>query len=143
MNQSNQPHQSEEIPQNNINPTGQLTTPSIEANESKISKNSQNCAENHSESNVLGANRVEETKTEPEETKVGTRRGQEESIDPAHYYESRCKIIQNLKEDLERYPYPHKFDVTHTVRAFHEEFAPICTENHVFNETRTVSLAGN
>ena len=66
----------------------------------------------------------------------------EEIIDPVLYYESRSKIIKNLKENPQRYPYPHKFNVSHTHTAFIKEFEPLCVENGKFFEESTISIGG-
>lgn len=88
----------------------------------------------------------EKKKKEAEEAAKGPKKekkvAEEEIIDPVLYYESRSKIIQNLKKDASKYPYPHKFEVSHQHKQFHDEFNPLCTENAKFLEDRVVSIAG-
>jgi len=61
--------------------------------------------------------------------------------DPTHYYENRGKFIASIRNHEKYNPYPHKFDVSHTIPEFIEEFQPQCTEKGQFLETK-VTVAG-
>jgi len=67
--------------------------------------------------------------------------GAEEDQDPTHYYENRGKFIAGLRNHEKYNPYPHKFDVSHTIPQFIKEFEPQCTEKGQFIE-KEVTVAG-
>ena len=113
----------------------------------KVSKNQQKYLDKQKKKDDEKKKKDEEKKAKEEEDgpkgpKKDKKQADEEIIDPVLYYESRSKIIKHLKDVPEKYPYPHKFEVTHTHKAFHAEFNPICTENNVFHEDKLVSVAG-
>eukprot|EP00735_Rhodelphis_limneticus_P008960 TRINITY_DN2427_c0_g1::TRINITY_DN2427_c0_g1_i1::g.8937::m.8937 TRINITY_DN2427_c0_g1::TRINITY_DN2427_c0_g1_i1::g.8937 ORF type:complete len:604 (+),score=263.62,sp/Q9ZPI1/SYKC_ARATH/59.86/0.0,tRNA-synt_2/PF00152.15/9.7e-90,tRNA_anti-codon/PF01336.20/7.5e-11,tRNA-synt_2d/PF01409.15/0.0072,tRNA-synt_2d/PF01409.15/0.22,tRNA-synt_2b/PF00587.20/3.9,tRNA-synt_2b/PF00587.20/35,Asp-B-Hydro_N/PF05279.6/0.68,CagX/PF03524.10/0.87,NARP1/PF12569.3/13 TRINITY_DN2427_c0_g1_i1:58-1812(+) len=63
----------------------------------------------------------------------------EEELDPAAYFDNRNKMMASWKaEGVE--PYPHKFQVSHSIPEFHEKFGHY--ENNTKDETLTVSIAG-
>lgn len=64
----------------------------------------------------------------------------EEELDPTAYFENRSKMITELKQNPNTYPYPHKFHVDTTVHQFIQKFTPI-TENEKWLETQ-VCMAG-
>lgn len=66
-----------------------------------------------------------------------------EITDPNAYYENRVEVISKLKEDPNGpyFPYPHKWETTHTVPKYVEEYESICTENGKFLE-QEASFAG-
>jgi len=87
------------------------------------------------------AKKKEKEETQPKIAKKEKEVAEEEILDPVLYYESRCKVISHLKGEQKSHPYPHKFQVTHSIEAFRKKYDPICVENNVFlNET--VSIAG-
>lgn len=49
--------------------------------------------------------------------------------------------MNKLKEDPEHFPYPHKFQVTHSIPQLREEFIPKCQSKGVFLE-QVVAVAG-
>ena len=68
---------------------------------------------------------------------------EEEILDPVMYFENRSKAVIGLKSQALTHPYPHKFEVTHTHDQYIKEFNDKCKENNKFDETTTVSIAGN
>lgn len=66
---------------------------------------------------------------------------EEEILDPVLYYESRSKVITHLKADKKTHPYPHKFQVSHTIEQFRKSYDEKCKDTNVFLE-ETVSVAG-
>lgn len=68
----------------------------------------------------------------------------EEITDPQAYFKNRSTLITDLKQDISGpyFPFPHKWETTHIVPKFVEEYDPICTENSKFFEDREVSVAG-
>lgn len=83
----------------------------------------------------------EAKKAELEKSKPKKDGVEEEILDPVLYYESRSKVVSNLKADQKTHPYPHKFQITHTIEAFRKQYDPICKENNLFLE-EVVSIAG-
>jgi lysyl-tRNA synthetase class 2 len=68
--------------------------------------------------------------------------GEEDEIkDPTHYYENRGKFISTVRNHEKYNPYPHKFEVSHSIPAFIKEFEPQCTEKGQTLDTQ-VSIAG-
>ena len=58
------------------------------------------------------------------------------------YYENRCKMIEDLRYSEKYRPYPHKFEVTHSLTQFIKEFNDQIKEKGVFLD-KNVSVAGN
>ena len=57
----------------------------------------------------------------------------EEEIDPSKYTENRKKYIQSIR-DANQNPYPHKFQRSHRIDEFREEFDGECKENGAFKD---------
>ncbi len=66
---------------------------------------------------------------------------EDELKDPTHYYENRGKFISSVRNHEKYNPYPHKFEVSHSIPAFIKEFEPQCTEKGQTLDTQ-VSIAG-
>jgi len=79
--------------------------------------------------------------TEKQKEKKGLFK-EEEIKDPTAYYENRCHMITNLRSNEKYRPYPHKFNVTHSISEFVKEFNDVCTEKGQFLD-KEVSIAGN
>ena len=115
--------------------------------EAKLSKNEQKRLQKLKELEEKKKKKEEEKKKKEDEDvakgiKKEKKKPEEEIIDPVLYYESRSKIIKGLKENQQKYPYPHKFEVSHQHSKFIKEFDPVCTENGKFIDDRIVSIAG-
>lgn len=127
-----------------VPPAEDKAQPSEEGKEKGLSKNEQKkqaklekLAKEKAEKEAKKKEQAEaQPKKKKEEEKV-----EEEILDPVLYYESRSKVISHLKGEPKSHPYPHKFNVTHTIEAFRKEFDPLCKENNVFLEN-VVSIAG-
>ena len=122
-----------------------------ESKEKGISKNEQ---KKQAKLEKLAKEKAEKEakKKEADEAKKKDKEGQEakkkdeekpedEILDPVLYYESRSKVISNLKNDPKTHPYPHKFQVSHTIEAFRKAFDSKCVEKNTFLE-EVVSVAG-
>lgn len=150
MSESNQEKKIDEQPPQDQKEQGGKKEPKakvIGEDGKELSKNQQKYLEKQRQKEEEKKKKEEEKKKKAEEDvakgiKKEKKAVEEEIIDPTAYYESRSTIIQHLKEIPEKYPYPHKFNVTHTHKAFHEEFNPLCTENNAFLDTKTASIAG-
>jgi lysyl-tRNA synthetase class 2 len=67
---------------------------------------------------------------------------QEEEIkDPTAYYENRCNLITHLRNNEKYRPYPHKFNVTHSIAEFVKQFEELCGEKGKSLD-QEVSVAG-
>ena len=77
-----------------------------------------------------------------EANKPKAQKKKEEISDPQEYYKNRAAIITKLKEDKEYFPYPHKWQISHTLNKAVAEFDAFCTENGKFIDEKVVSLAG-
>ena len=64
-----------------------------------------------------------------------------EITDPQEFYKNRCAMIKKLKNEEEYFPYPHKWNLTHTLPKAVQEYDPKCIEKGIFLEDE-VSLAG-
>jgi len=70
---------------------------------------------------------------------------EDEVIEPSQYFEGRCKVITKQKEvekDTDYFPYPHKWNITHTVPELLAAYDSQCTEKGKFLEDISVSTAG-
>jgi lysyl-tRNA synthetase, class II len=85
----------------------------------------------------------EAAKKAAEGAAVKKKEKEEEILDPVMYFENRSKAVIGLKSQALTHPYPHKFEVTHTHDQYIKEFNDKCKENNKFDETTTVSIAGN
>lgn len=57
-----------------------------------------------------------------------------------HYYEARSELVQQLKaEGGARTPYPHKWEVDHSIQKILESYDKVCTENGNYLEQSVVS----
>ena len=65
-----------------------------------------------------------------------------EITDPQEYYKNRCTIVNKLKEDKDYFPYPHKWELTHTLPKVIAEFSAKCQEKGKFFDEHVVTLAG-
>lgn len=65
-----------------------------------------------------------------------------EITDPQEYYKNRCTMVNKLKEDKDYFPYPHKWELTHTLPKVIDEFDAKCVEKGKFFDEHVVTLAG-
>jgi len=66
--------------------------------------------------------------------------GGNEELDPTKYFENRKNWLENeIKND--KNPYPHKFNITHTIPQFRKQFTDI-TKKGEWIETEKISLGG-
>ena len=65
---------------------------------------------------------------------------EEEIKDPTAYYENRCKFIETMRNHEKYAPYPHKFEVSHSIAQFIKEFDAAITEKTFLD--KEVSIAG-
>jgi lysyl-tRNA synthetase class 2 len=64
----------------------------------------------------------------------------EEDVDPTAYYANRQNAVNKmLEEGGGRNPYPHKFEVSHRLPDFLEEFGPEATDGNRLDKTVTVA----
>lgn len=77
-----------------------------------------------------------------QKNQTGKKKQAEEITDPQEYYKNRCAAVNKLKEDPEYAPYPHKWQISHTLPKVIEEFDSKCSEDGVFLQESVVSLAG-
>lgn len=78
------------------------------------------------------AERAKVAASQPKKEKLG---GDDEVLDPTQYYQNRMKTTDALPE-----AYPHKFQTTHMIKEFIEEFTGLEDGSHV--DTVTASIAG-
>lgn len=111
----------------------------------KISKNEQKRLLKQKQKEEEKQRKLEERREagelNPTENNPNAKKNEEENLDPSEYYENRCKVVKGLKENQERFPYPHKFQVSHSVPALHTSFKTQLTENDTFLEGE-ISTAG-
>lgn len=69
---------------------------------------------------------------------------EEEITDPQAYFENRVRLVKALKadKDSDYFPFPHKWDTTHTIGEFRNEYDSKCVTNAEFFEKESVSVAG-
>lgn len=82
----------------------------------------------------------QEQKKAEQDNKAGTAE-EEETLNPREYYKNRVEMIKQLKEDKQYFPFPHKFETTHTIEELRNEFDSKITEKNSFTET-VVAVAG-
>lgn len=110
-------------------------TPEEEANLSKNQK--KRLAKLRKKAEEKKKKEAEKKKNQP------SKKGKAEEItDPQEYYKNRCAAINKLKNDPEYAPYPHKWQISHTIPAVIKEFDSKCSESGVFLQDSVVSLAG-
>lgn len=90
----------------------------------------------------LKAEKADKQGGQPKKSKK--KRLAEEITDPQAYFKNRSKVITELKKDINGpyFPFPHKWETTHIIPKFVEEYDSICAENQVFKDGVEVSVAG-
>lgn len=76
-----------------------------------------------------------------EEKKENPLKFEDANLDPSKYTENRKNWLQ-AERDAGRNPYPHKFNRTHTIGKFAEEFESKCEEKGAFLEDTEVAITG-
>ena len=85
--------------------------------------------------------RIEKLKIREAKEKANPKKSKVKELNPREYYKNRVQVIQELKNNKEYFPYPHKFNTTHTVVELRKEFDTVCKEKNKFTDTE-VSVAG-
>lgn len=86
----------------------------------------------------LSKNQLKKLKKQQEKQAKAKKKGQGEG---EKYYQERRQKVLEFKNSEKYFPYPHKFNTTHSVKEVVEEFDSKCTENEKFLDVE-VSVAG-
>lgn len=135
MEPKEEPHEDGKVSKNQLKAQAKLAKKEQEKEEKRLKKEEEQRKKDEEKK------KADEGKPDSEKQKAHHEDVKEEELDDAKYYEFRSHMVQNLKKDTTHFPYPHKFQTTHTIPKLREAFIEKCKENGVFLDGE-VAVAG-